>query len=76
MDLSGREQLMETKLKRVNQKSIRFNNKEMNAIDHYCERFKISNKSKFMREVIICEVLKRFESNHPTLWEDQQLSLF
>jgi hypothetical protein len=29
-----------------------------------------------MREAIISEVLKKFEENYPTLWEDQQMSLF
>ena len=63
-------------LKRVNRQSILFNERELKAIDHYCSRFKINNRSKFMREAIITEILKKFDQNHPTLWEDQQLSLF
>lgn len=63
-------------LKRVNRQAILFNERELKAIEHYCSRFKINNRSKFMREAIITEVLKKFEDNYPTLWEDQQLSLF
>jgi len=63
-------------LRRVNQKAIRFNEREMNAINHYCQKFKIENKSKFMREAIITEVLRKFDQNYPTLWEDAQLKLF
>ena len=63
-------------LKRINRTSILFNERELKAIDHYCERFKIDNRSKFMREAIISEVLKKFEDNYPTLWEDQQMNLF
>ncbi len=66
----------EESLKRINRQAILFNERELKAIDHYCERFKVSNRSKFMREAIITEVLKKFEDNYPTLWEDQQLSLF
>lgn len=66
----------EASLKRVNRQAILFNERELKAIDHYCSRFKVNNRSKFMREAIITEVLKKFEENYPTLWEDQQLSLF
>ena len=63
-------------LRRINRHAILFNERELKAIDHYCQRFKVQNRSKFMREAIISEVLKKFEENYPTLWEDQQLSLF
>ncbi len=71
-----RSRAKEESLKRINRQAILFNERELKAIDHYCERFKVSNRSKFMREAIITEVLKKFEDNYPTLWEDQQLSLF
>ncbi len=71
-----RKRQKDTSLRRVNRQAIMFNEREMNAINHYCDRFKINNKSKFMREAIITEVLKKFEENHPTLWEDTQLRLF
>jgi hypothetical protein len=63
-------------LKRRKRQAIMFNQREMNAIDHYCSRFKVDNRSKFMREAIITEVLKKFDQNYPTLWEDAQLKLF
>jgi ABC-type dipeptide/oligopeptide/nickel transport system ATPase subunit len=66
----------EESLKRRNRQAILFNEREFKAIEHYCQRFKINNRSKFMREAIIAEVLKKFEDNYPTLWEDQQKSLF
>jgi len=52
------------------------NNREMHAINTYCSRFKISNRSKFMREAIISEVLKKFENNLPSLFENEQPTLF
>lgn len=59
------------KLKRIHQKSILFNSKELNAINHYCRKYKIKNQSKFMRETIIYTILKKFDEDYPSLFEDQ-----
>jgi hypothetical protein len=64
------------KFKRVNRHTILFNTPEYKAIDHFCSMFRIKNRSKFMREAIITEVLKKFDANYPTLFEDNQLRLF
>lgn len=56
-------------LKRVYRKSILFNKREIQAIDHYCKKYKIKNKSKFMREMIITSVLKKFDEDYPSLFE-------
>jgi len=56
------------KLKRVHRKELLFNTSELNAIDIYCKRYKITNKSKFLREAIIAKVLSRFEQDHPKLF--------
>ena len=56
-------------LKRIYRKSILFNKREIQAIDHYCKKYKIKNKSKFMREMIITSVLKKFDEDYPSLFE-------
>lgn len=63
------------KLKRIHQKSILFNRKELNAINHYCRKYKIKNQSKFMRETIIYTILKKFDEDYPSLFEDQPESV-
>lgn len=63
-------------LKRVKKQAILFNERELNAINEYCSKFKVKNRSRFMREAIITEVLKRFDENHPTLWEQQELKFY
>jgi hypothetical protein len=63
-------------LKRVNRYTILFNMPESRAIDHFCNKFRIKNRSKFMRKAIITEVLKKFDANYPSLFEDNQLTLF
>ena len=56
-------------LKRINSKVIKFNNKELNAIEYYCKKYRINNKSRFMRETIITAIIKKFDDDYPTLWE-------
>ena len=64
------------KLRRNNRTSILFNHREQEAINLYCEKYKISNKSKFMREAIMTEILKRFDEDYPTLFEFEKPNLF
>ncbi|MBN1186345.1 MAG: hypothetical protein JXB49_28980 [Bacteroidales bacterium] len=63
-------------LKRINRQSLMLNNHELNALQTYCKKYRVSNKSKFMREAIITAVLKKFDEDHPTLFDDPQLTLF
>lgn len=55
-------------LLRINKRSILFNNREIKAIDNYCRKYRIGNRSKFMREAIITSILKKFEDDYPTLF--------
>ncbi|MGE0089031.1 MAG: hypothetical protein AB7S50_06090 [Bacteroidales bacterium] len=58
------------KLKRIFKRTILFNEKEIQAINHYCKKYKITNKSKMMREMIIGSILKKFDEDYPTLFEN------
>lgn len=70
------DQKKDNKLKRSYRSSILFNTREQEALNLYCEKYKISNKSKFMREAIMTEVLKRFDEDYPTLFEFEKPNLF
>jgi hypothetical protein len=63
-------------LRRTNRLSLMLNNKEMRALDIYCARFRVNNKSEFLRETIMKAIIKRFEDEHPTLWEERERDLF
>lgn len=63
-------------LMRRNAHTLRLNNREYQAIEAYCKKYKVENKSKFMRETIITEVLKRFDNDYPTLFELEKPNLF
>ena len=70
------DQKKDEKLRRTNRTCILFNQREQEAINLYCEKYKINNKSKFMREAIMTEVLKRFDEDYPTLFEFEKPNLF
>lgn len=72
----SKKKIAEEGLVRKKSQSIRFNNRELSAINQYCKKFRVKNKSKFMREAIITEVLRKFDNNYPTLWDEPQLRLF
>ncbi len=49
------------------------NDKELEAIEAYCKKYKVANKSKFMREAVIRTVMEQFLEDYPTLFEKQDL---
>lgn len=48
----------------------------MRALGIYCNRYRVKNKSEFLRETVMKAILKRFEEEHPTLWEEPEPTLF
>jgi hypothetical protein len=52
------------------------NERESRALGIYCDRFRVRNKSEFLRDTIMKAILKRFDSEHPTLWEESEPTLF
>jgi len=52
------------------------NNREMKALGIYCNRYRVKNKSEFLRETVMKAILKRFSEEHPTLWEEPGPTLF
>ena len=67
--MEKRKTVKDDSLKRIHRKTILFNKREIQAIDHYCKKYKIKNKSKFMREMIISSILKKFDEDYPSLFE-------
>lgn len=52
------------------------NNRELRALNVYCQRFRVKNRSKFLRETILTAILKRFDEDMPSLWEEAGPNLF
>ncbi|MDR2840196.1 MAG: hypothetical protein LBV75_02865 [Paludibacter sp.] len=56
------------KLRRTNSHQFLLNDKEEKALNRYLEKYRIANKSKFIRETLMLRVLRQFEEDHPTLF--------
>ena len=58
------------KLLRKNRQSFLFNDLEKDALDNYCKKYNIKNKSKFIRETIITNILQQFDNDYPRLFNE------
>ena len=64
---------LKTKLKRTNKITLLLNDKEIEAFETYCKKYRIKSKSQFAREVVMRTVMNRFFEDYPTLFEKQDL---
>lgn len=64
------------KLKRTGRVTIMLNAREMHALNVYCSRYRVKNRSELLRETLMRAIVKRFEDEHPTLWEEFDPNLF
>ena len=53
---------------RKNRVAIMLNDEEMKAMNRFITTYKVTNKSRFMRETLMTAILKKFEEDHPTLF--------
>lgn len=58
-----REQLL-----RKHGKLVLFNQKEIDAINEYCSRYKVSSRSALIRQAVMERVLTGLDESHPTLF--------
>lgn len=68
--------LTEEKIKRTTTLTLRLNQREARALSIYCKRFRVRSKSDFMRRTIMHAIVGRFDAEHPSLWEQGELTLF
>jgi hypothetical protein len=52
------------------------NYREAKALGIYCRRYRVRNKSEFLRETIMKAIIKKFDDEHPSLWEESEPTLF
>ena len=71
-----RVQLIEEKLKRTESLTLKLNPREVKALNVYCKRYRVKNKSEFMRRTIMKAIIGRFDEEYPTLWEQGELAFF
>ncbi|MCF6365886.1 MAG: hypothetical protein L3J35_06740 [Bacteroidales bacterium] len=60
------------KLKRKHTVQFLFNDLELEAFERYCKKYKIKNKSRFIRETVMTEVLGQFDRDYPSLFDSEE----
>jgi len=68
--------IKEKGLRRTSRLSVMLNSREMKALGIYCNRYRIKNKSEFLRVTLMKAIIQKFEDNHPSLWEEPEPTLF
>lgn len=63
-------------MRRTSRLTLLLNSREMRALSVYCTRYRIENKAGFLRETIMKEIVRRFNDEHPSLWEESEPDLF
>ena len=61
-------QIKTIKEKRDNKVSVSFTDKEIEAIDRYCKKYKVRARTKVIREAALRFVMDRFLTDYPTLF--------
>lgn len=45
------------------------NDEENKALNRYIEKYNVQNRSRFIRETVMLAIIKKFEEDHPTLFD-------
>jgi len=53
--------------------SISLNDPEYKALLKYCTKYKITNRSRFIRESLMKSILTRMSEDYPTLFEEKEM---
>lgn len=54
---------------RTHRQVFTLNDEENRALNRYIEKYKVQNKSKFVREAVMMTIIRKLEEDHPTLFD-------
>jgi len=54
---------------RENRVSILLNDSEMRALNRFCDKYGVQNRSRLIRETLMRAILKKIERDQPTLFD-------
>ena len=60
-------------LARNKKASFLLNEKEYEALEAYCKKYKVKNRGQFLRETVMQLVMNRFMDDYPTLFDKEDL---
>ena len=53
--------------------NISLNDPELKALEKYCAKYKITNRTRFIRESLMKIILTRMSEDYPTLFEEKEM---
>ncbi|MCQ2058361.1 MAG: hypothetical protein MJY71_00825 [Bacteroidaceae bacterium] len=53
--------------------TVLLNEKESGLIEEYLKKYKISNRSKWIRETLILFIMQKLEQDYPTLFSENEM---
>lgn len=59
------------KLKRKHTVKFNLNDYEADALERFCKKYRVDNRSRFIRETVIQAILERFDEDYPTLFDSK-----
>lgn len=65
--------IQKERLVRSNRFTVVMNDKEKEALEAYCKKYKIESKTQLIREVVLRHIMERFLTDYPTLFEKNDL---
>lgn len=66
---------LDPRLRRTHKVVITLNDYEINALENFCKKSKISDRTKFIRESFMTKVLDALCTNHhPTLFDKDEMA--
>lgn len=57
------------KEQRNNRVSIMLNDSELRALNRFCERYTVKNRSRLIRETLMRAILRQIDKDSPTLFD-------
>ena len=54
---------------RIHKHFFTLNEEENNALNRYISKYNVQNKSKLIRETLMISIIRKFEEDHPTLFD-------
>jgi hypothetical protein len=54
---------------RTHRQIFTLNDEENRALNRYMTKYKVQNKSKFIREAVMLTIIRKLEEDHPTLFD-------
>jgi len=69
MTKKAKPKIIKVKSLRTHRHLLTLNDEENKALMRYIAKYKVSNKTRFIRETLMLAIIRKFEDDHPTLFD-------